>query len=527
MNAKAPGVSIKTDLMKTSDSPNNNRVEGNTKTRSNNTRFHGNRRTARRTLWIEDGRADDSRSGQPSSIETRQKELRSTRIQQTQVYKEQRRQEELLWIETDVLPIKGAGKPRLLRRRQKELRSKDPANQVSRNRDGKKDFVDRDGRAVDQRSGQPSSIETETERASLKGSSKPGFKEQRRIQQTRVQGTETARRTLWIETDVLSIKGAGNPRLLRRRQKELRSKDPATQVSRNRDGKKDFENRDGRAADQRSGGHWSPETGETEVAGLKGKRRTCCRSKERGILVSRDGRDGRDGRSRSQGKETDMLLIKGAGTLVSRDGRDGRSRSQGKETDMLSIKGAGDTGLQRRERRKKHVSRERDEHAADQRSGGHWSPETGETGEDGRSRSQGKETDMLLIKGAGDTGLQRRERRKKQVSRERDGHAVDQRSGGHWSPETGETEEAGLKGKRVSSSLSLETVTKRPSIQGSNRPSFNEQRLIGLKRNCQTARSQGKQSGRIAERISGKAKKEPDAIVSMPSHGHVGCLSIR
>eukprot|EP00795_Rhopilema_esculentum_P006339 gene6339-biopygen7956 len=233
---------------------------------------------------------------------------------------------------------------------------------------------------------------------------------------------------------------------------------------------------------------------------------------------------------------------------------------------MLPIKGAGDTGLQRRERRKKHLSRERDGHAADQRSGGHWAPETGETeearlkgkrrtccrskergtlvyrdGRDGRSRSQGKETDMLLIKGAGDTGLQRRERRKKQVSRERDGHAVDQRRGGHWSPETGETEEAGLKGKRVSSSLSLETVTKRPSIQGSNRPSFNEQRLIGLKRNFQTARSQGKQSGsdvandvgddeareRIAERISGKAKKEPDAIVSMPSHGHVGCLSIR
>ena len=139
---------------------------------------------------------------------------------------------------------------------------------------------------------------------------------------------------------------------------------------------------------------------------------------------------------------------------------------------------------------------------------------------------------MLPIEEAGDTGLQRRERQKKQVSRERDGHAADRRSGRHWSPETGETEETGLKGKRrtccrskkratlvsrdgrdgrnrsqgketdmlpiegVSDNLSLETETKWPSIQGSNRPSFNEQRLTGGKRNCQTAWSQGIQAGR-------------------------------
>ncbi|XP_065067422.1 splicing regulatory glutamine/lysine-rich protein 1-like, partial [Rhopilema esculentum] len=317
---KHPGVLSNKTLMKQATHTNNNREEGNTNKdgdrksfaqRIQQTRFHGTE-TARRTLRIEtderpikgadnprllrrrqkelrskdptnqvswnrdgkkdfenrDGRAADHRSGQPSSIET-ETERASLKGSSKPGSRKQRRQEGLSWIETDVLPIKGAGKPRLLRRRQKELRSKDPANQVSRNRDGKKDFVDRDGRAVDQRGGQPSSIETETERASLKGSNKPGFMEQRRIQKTRFQGTETARRTLRIETDERPIKGAGNPRLLRRRQKELLSKDPANQVSRNRDGKKDFVDRDGRAVDQRSGQPSSIET-ETERASLKG-----------------------------------------------------------------------------------------------------------------------------------------------------------------------------------------------------------------------------------------------------------------
>ena len=521
-----------------------------------------------------DGHAADRRSGRhwsPETGETEETGLKGKRRtccrskkRVTLVSRDGRdRRNRSQGKETDMLPIEEAGDTGLQRR---ERRKK----QVSR---------ERDGHAADRRSGRHWSPETgETEETGLKGKRRTCCRSKKRVTLVSRDGRDRRNRSQGKETDMLPIEEAGDTGLQRR---ERRKK----QVSRERDG---------HAADRRSGRHWSPETGETEETGLKGKRRTCCRSKKQATLVSRDGRDGRN---RSQGKETDMLPIEEAGdtglqrrerrkkqvsrerdghaadrrsrrhwspetgeteetglkgkrrtccrskkraTLVSRDGRDGRNRSQGKETDMLPIEEAGDTGLQRRERRKKQVSRERDGHAADRRSGRHWSPETGETeetglkgkrrtccrskkratlvsrdGRDGRNRSQGKETDMLPIEEAGDTGLQRRERRKKQVSRERDGHAADRRSGRHWSPETGETEETGLKGKRRTCCRSKKraTLVSRDGRDGRNRSQGKETDMLpieeagdtGLQRRDRRKKQVSRErDGHAADRRSGR-----------------------